>query len=129
MVLDAGASTGPDVQDPYDPALERYDSNGQVVLTVPLSNGAFGAISVKTAGGASAAYSVSLSSITATALSGTPADADEASAIPGQAITLNGTGLSTATDVLLRYIDIDGSAQDGRSSAPSTRRPTAAAPR
>ncbi len=95
------------------PGAGRYDSNGQVVLSVPLNNGSFGAISVKTAGGASAAYSVSLSSITATALSGTPADANEASAIPGQAITLNGTGLSTATDVLLRYVDIDGSAADG----------------
>ncbi len=64
---------------------------------MPLNNGSFGAISVKTAGGASASYSVSLSGITATALSGTPADADEASANPGQAITLNGTGLSTAS--------------------------------
>ena len=36
---------------------------------------------------------------------GTPADVLQASANPGQAITLVGTGLSTGTDVLLRYVD------------------------
>ena len=56
MVLDAGATTGPDVQDPYDYTLGRYEYNGQVVLTVPLSEGTFGAISVKSAGGTSASY-------------------------------------------------------------------------
>jgi hypothetical protein len=99
-VLDAGVNTGPDVF-----------SNGAVRVTVPLSANAFGPISVKSAGGTSAAYSVSLSSITATALSGTPANAGEASANAGQAVMLNGTGLSTATDVLLRYVDVSGTLQ------------------
>ncbi len=50
--------------------------------------------------------------------SGTPADPNQASANPGQNITLEGTGLSTNTDVLLQYIDIkweppDGAAQPG----------------
>jgi hypothetical protein len=99
-VLDAGVNTGPDVF-----------SNGVVRVTVPLSANAFGPISVKSAGGTSAAYSVSLSSITATALSGTPANAGEASANAGQAVMLNGTGLSTASDVLLRYVDMSGTLQ------------------
>ena len=51
VVLDAGTTTGPDVQDPYNYTLGRYEYNGQVVLTVPLSAGTFGAISVKSAGG------------------------------------------------------------------------------
>jgi hypothetical protein len=107
VVLDAGASTGPDVQDRYDPAI-GYIANGQVTLTVPLSNAAFGAISVKSAGGTSALFSVALSSITSVAASGTPANAALASANAGQAIVLNGSGLSTATDVLLRYTNQQG---------------------
>ena len=50
VVLDAGASTGPDVQQVYDAVRGQYVS-GQVVLTVPLSSGVFGPISVRTAGG------------------------------------------------------------------------------
>src|SRR5262249_20143593 len=68
-------------------------------------------ISVKTAGGTSASYSVNLSAISAVALSGTPADAGQASANAGQAITLSGTGLSTASAVLLRYVDVNGAVQ------------------
>ena len=59
--------------------------------------------------------------MTATALSGTPADAAKASANPGQSVKLNGSGLTTATDVLLRYTDYNGSAAMVRLS------PTAAA--
>ncbi|WP_374090612.1 Ig-like domain-containing protein [Methylomicrobium lacus] len=110
VVLDAGVSAGADVQQIYDAALGQ-NLNGQVTLTVPLSDGAFGPISVKTAGGVSASFSVSLSSVTATALSGTPANAAIASANPGQAVTLNGAGLSTASDVLLRYTDYSGALQ------------------
>ncbi|SCX42366.1 Ig-like domain-containing protein [Nitrosospira sp. Nsp1] len=110
VVLDAGVNTGADVQFRYDPSI-GFIPNGYVQVTVPLSGSAFGPISIKTAGGASASYSVNLSGIGATALSGTPADADEASANPGQAITLQGAGLSTATDVLLRWTDISGNAR------------------
>jgi hypothetical protein len=109
VVLDAGNGTGPDVQQVYDYTLNQYVNNTVVTLTVPLSDGVFGPVSVKTAGGVSASYNVSLTSITATALSGTPADASKASANPGQAITLNGSGLATTTDVLLRYTDYNGS--------------------
>jgi|GEM_PF-187621 len=110
VVLDAGVGAGADVQQIYEAALGQ-NINGQVTLTVPLSAGAFGPISVKTAGGVSASFSVSLSGVTATALTGTPANAAVASANPGQAITLNGAGLSTSTDVLLRYTDYSGTLQ------------------
>ena len=53
--------------------------------------------------------SVNLASIDAVAYSGTPANAALACANPGQAVTLRGSGLSTATDVLLRYTETDGS--------------------
>jgi len=92
-IVDPGTAGGPDV------------ANGTVRLTLPLSNGVFGAISVKTAGGTSAGFSVDLASVNATALSGTAADPTKASANAGQTITLAGTGLSTATDVLLRFTD------------------------
>ncbi|MGS0756098.1 beta strand repeat-containing protein, partial [Roseateles sp. GG27B] len=107
-VLDAGANTGPDVLDRYDPALGVYINNGYARVTVPLSNGVFGAINIKTAGGTSASYSVNLSGVSSTALSGTPTDAAQGSANAGQAVTLVGTGLSTSTDVLLRYSNING---------------------
>jgi hypothetical protein len=118
VVLDAGVNTGPDVNQVYNPNLGQY-VNGQVTVTVPLSSSTFGPISVRTAGGASASYSVNLSGIAATALSGTPADATQASANPGQAITLQGAGLSTATDVLLRWTDVSGNAQMVRLSPTS----------
>ena len=53
--------------------------------------------------GTSAPFAQSLSSITATATTGTPANAAEASANPSQLITLNGTGLSTTSALVLRY--------------------------
>ena len=92
-VLDSSSGTGPDVFGRSDPVL-GFIANGYVRVTVPLSNGVFGAISVKTAGGTSASYTTSLSSIAATAMSGTPADAAQASANAGQAVTLQGTGLA-----------------------------------
>jgi len=107
VITDAGANVGPDVGQFYDYSTGQYYYG--VTLTVPLSNGVFGPISVKTGGGTSATFSLSLTSVQATALSGTPADANQASANPGQAITLVGTGLSTSTDVLLRYTDYNGS--------------------
>jgi hypothetical protein len=106
--IDAGINTGAQVQQVYDSVRAQYH-NGQVTLTVPVTAGMFGPISVKTAGGVSAVYTASLASVTATALSGTPADATKASANPGQSVTLNGTGLSTATDVLIAYVDYNGS--------------------
>ena len=51
---------------------------------------------------------MNLSGVEAVALSGTPANGAQASANPGQAVTLQGQGLSTETDVLLRYTDYSG---------------------
>ena len=107
-IVDGSASTGPDVGTRYDASLGQYIDNGVVYLSVPLSNATFGAITVRSAGGVSAPLSLELSGIEALALSGTPADAGEASANAGQAITLQGSGLSTASDVLLRYVDSGG---------------------
>ncbi|WP_374476423.1 Ig-like domain-containing protein [Zoogloea sp.] len=104
VVQDLSTSAGPKVGSFYVGG--QYYPGVQV--TVPLSDGAFGPISVKTAGGVSASFTSTLTGISASALSGTPADASQASANPGQAITLTGTGLSTATDVLMRYTDASG---------------------
>jgi hypothetical protein len=98
VVTDLSVNSGPDVS----------GNNSQVTLTVPLSDGAFGPITVKTAGGTSAVYSIGLTGIESVAFSGAPADATQASANTGQAVTLVGSGLSTATDVLLRYVDDSG---------------------
>jgi len=106
-IVDNGSGTGPDVQQVYDPSLGQY-VNGQVTMTVPLSDGVFGPISVTTDGGVSASLSNSLTSVQAVAMSGTPANAGLASANPGQVVTLTGTGLSTASDILLRYTDYNG---------------------
>ena len=110
-VLDAGNGTGPDVFDRYDAALGQYISNGYARVTVALSNGVFGAVSVKTAGGASAAWTATLGAVTTAALTGTAADTSKGSANAGQAITVTGSGLSTASDILLRWSDINGSAR------------------
>ena len=110
VVLDAGTGTGADVLARNDLVL-GYVPNGYVRVTVPLSNGVFGAISIKTAGGVSASYTASITSITGVALSGTPADATKASANAGQAITLNGTGLTAASDILMRWTDTNGTLQ------------------
>jgi MFS family permease len=108
VVLDAGTTTGPDVFGRSDAVL-GFIANGFVQLTVPLVDGAFGAVNVKTAGGTSASFSLELASIEATALSGTPADAGQASVNAGQSVSINGQGLSTASDILLRYTDVGGS--------------------
>ena len=58
----------------YDSTIGQYIDNGIVYLTVPLA-GSSGPITVKTAGGSSAPFSIGLTGITATAMSGTPANA------------------------------------------------------
>ena len=111
VVLDAGVNTGPDVFDRYDPVLGQSISNGYARVSVPISNGVFGAINVKTAGGTSANYSASLGAVASVALSGTPADAAQGSANAGQAITVSGAGLSSTSDILLRWTNIYGDPQ------------------
>ena len=115
-VADTGNNAN--VFDRYDSALGMTVQNGTVRVTVSLTEdsgaltgAAFGAISATTAGGTSAAFTRSIASIASTAFSGTPADPTKASANPGQAITLLGSGLSTDTDVLVRYVDAIGKVQ------------------
>ena len=118
VVLDAGVNTGADVFGRSDAVL-GFVANGMVRVSVPLAAAAFGAINVKTAGGTSASFSVNLAFVNSVALSGTPADAAQASANAGQAVALTGSGLSTGTDVLLRWIDVNGNAQMTRLSPTS----------
>ncbi len=99
QVVDTAANTGPDATYSYVP---NYTENSRAYVSVPIVDGAFGAITVTTTGGTSAAYSVNVSSLTATALSGTPANPALASANAGQAITLSGAGLDAETKLLFR---------------------------
>ena len=96
-VIDASFTAGPDVS-----------GNTNATLTLPLSDTAFGAISVSTAGGRSDWFSVNVASITAQALSGTPTDPALLSANPGQSITLHGDRLTLATDIEVQYHDATG---------------------
>ena len=57
-VVDTNTQTGPDVY--YDTSA-GYRLNGQVGLTVPLNGNVYGAVTVTTAGGTSAPYTVGLS--------------------------------------------------------------------
>jgi hypothetical protein len=114
-VRDAGAGTGADVFGRSDAVL-GYVANGYVRLTVPVSTAVFGAISIQTSGGSSAAYTADLNTITTSALSGTPADPLAGSANAGQSLTLVGSGLSLASDILLRWTDVNGTLQMTRLS-------------
>ena len=113
QVLDGSISSGPDCTGcvPGYNNGYQYAYNGSVTLTVPLSAASFGPISVTTAGGTSGIISSSLSGIVSTALSGTAANAALASANPGQAVTLKGTGLSTTSGLFLTYTTSDGTVQ------------------
>ncbi|HEY0806863.1 MAG TPA: hypothetical protein VGD84_17455, partial [Pseudonocardiaceae bacterium] len=115
VVQDSSVSAGPDVLDYnyYQNGLPYYVTtpNGYAIITVPLTAGAFGPITVTTAGGTSLPFSVNVTAITGTALSGTPANAALASANPGQAVSLTGSGLTTATGVILSYTDSGGTPQ------------------
>lgn len=104
LQVDSGPGGGADVSERTSATFE-YFANGTVTLTVPLVDGAFGPVSVTTAGGTSAPFTASLASISAVAASGVPADPAKASANPGQTVTLQGAGLSSASTVLLRWID------------------------
>jgi hypothetical protein len=86
----------------------QYDNDG-VNLSVPLNSGLYnGPITVTTAGGTSAPFTLGFTGITGTATSGTAANAGQASANPGQSITLIGTGLTTSTSIFGQFIDGNG---------------------
>ena len=87
--------------------LDVYSTNHNANFTVP--NGVDGGpLSVTTPGGTSAAYGLTFTGITATATSGTPVNGAQASANPGQTITITGTGLDTSTDIVFRTVDDSG---------------------
>jgi hypothetical protein len=93
-------------------SINVFTNNTQVNLSnLPFSDDLFGAATVTTAGGTSAPLVFDFTAIDAVALSGTPADAGEASANAGQAITIAGTGLSTTSDFIGRYLDNSGNEQ------------------
>jgi len=100
-LVDTSTTSGPDVTTFNTP-------NGRVRITLPLSDGAFGAVSVKTAGGTSASFSVDLNLVDAIAVSGTPANPAQPSANAGQVLTMSGAGLSKNTDVLMRFTNSSG---------------------
>ena len=93
-VIDNSVGQGPDVRGQF------IRDNDSVFLTLPTTGDYHGAVTVTNAGGTSAPRSSGFTGITTTALSGTPADAAKASANPGQSITLNGTGLTTTSDII-----------------------------
>jgi hypothetical protein len=88
---DSGPFTGPDA------------FSNVIVDVSAVPNGVpVGPFRIQTLGGTSAAFGPTFTGITATATSGTPANGGVASANPGQAITLTGTGFSLTTDVIFQ---------------------------
>src|SRR6266850_1601754 len=102
VVRDDSVSSGPDVFFGF------AQQNDAVNLTLPLSGDYDGAVTVKTAGGTSAPFSVGFTALQSTALSGTPADAAQASANPGQAVTVLGSALSATSDFIVQRVNSGG---------------------
>ena len=85
-----------------------HENDGADVVVPTTEDNFHGAVTVTTAGGTSAPWSVGFTELQGVALSGTPADAGEASANAGQVVTIVGTGLHTGTDIIGRYVDSNG---------------------
>ena len=103
-LADSGRNDGLDVSNNYAGGTQQ---NGSINLTVP--NGApTGPVTVTTLGGTSEVAGPAFTAVTATATTGTPANAALPSANPGQAITITGTGLQTTTDIVFETIDASG---------------------
>ena len=96
-MVDASPFSGPDVFGGF------VHENDAVNLTLDISGNYHGAVRVTTNGGTSAPYSVGYTQLTSVAASGTPANPALASANPGQVVTLTGSGLSLATDLVGRW--------------------------
>ncbi|PYP39637.1 MAG: hypothetical protein DMD43_10460, partial [Gemmatimonadetes bacterium] len=101
-VVDTGPFSGIDV-------FGLNVENDTAQFTVP-SGVPTGPITVSTMGGTSVAFPLTFTGIVATAGSGTPANAGQASANPGQAITLTGSGFDFTTDVVFPTFDSGGNA-------------------
>src|SRR2546422_1653889 len=97
-VLDAGKTTGPDV----------FSNNTLADMVLPYSDNLFGAVTVTTAGGTSAPFSVGFAQLVSTAKSGMPANGAAASANPGQTVTLTGSGFTAQTDIVAKFLDDSG---------------------
>jgi hypothetical protein len=102
-IQDAGGNQATDV----------FSNGTSANLTVPLSAGAIGPVTVTTPGGVSAPISttLTLTLANAAAASGTPANPTLPSANPGQTITLTGTGLKTSTKIIFSYTPSNTSSQ------------------
>jgi hypothetical protein len=100
-VTDASSGSGPDVT----------FGNDQVSLTLALTPDAFGPVTVQTAGGTSAPFTLGVTAVDGVALSGTPADPGKPSANPEQAFTVRGTGFRLSTDLIMRWTDSGGSSR------------------
>ena len=87
--------------------LDVYSSATRINLVVPVG-APTGQIRVSTVGGTSAAFGIGFSAVVASAGSGTAANAQQASANPGQTITLQGSALDASTDVVFQIIDGGG---------------------
>ncbi|MCE9590652.1 MAG: pre-peptidase C-terminal domain-containing protein, partial [Planctomycetes bacterium] len=107
-----GGLTVTDVSNSYGPDVYYSNqSNSGLNVDVP-SNADYGPVSVTTLGGTSASFALTFNGITATAATGTPANGGQASANPGQTITLTGTGFDATTDVVFKIIDDPGNVSE-----------------
>src|SRR5262249_43246960 len=96
-VVDVGNSPGLDV-----------NSGGTRINMIVPNDLPSGPIRVTTVGGTSAAFGTALTGVTATATTGTAGNTAQASAIPGQTITLTGSGFDTSIDILFDTVDVNG---------------------
>ena len=95
--------------------------NDALDVTVP-NEADFGPIVVSTLGGSSEAFGLTFDGIINVAGSGTPADPGEASANPGENITLTGSGFDNSTDIVFVTSNSAGTRRE------RIVRPTAVAP-
>ncbi|MDN5939838.1 MAG: hypothetical protein L0H83_14415, partial [Salinisphaera sp.] len=92
-----------------DPSRNSGLNAGNTTLSLTVPAGVpTGPIQVATVGGTSAAFGLSITGITANASSGTAANGAQASAVAGQTIKLQGTGLDASTDVVFETVDPSG---------------------
>jgi hypothetical protein len=101
ILQDSGPASGIDVFSFFD---EFSNGHGRASFTRPRAVPS-GPITVTTVGGTSAPLGISITSVTAMAESGTPADPSKLSANPGQPITFQGTGLDLVTNVIFSTVD------------------------
>ncbi len=102
-----GSTTATDTSTSYTP-IDVYSTGTQVNLSGLSAPGMFGLITVTTAGGTSAPFQIGATSLNSVAESGTPANSALPSANPGQVVVVNGSKLSTSTNIVATYTDDSG---------------------